>query len=126
MGRTATTILILSLILTACIQPTDPEVVQAVAEEPAPEVPDTPETEEPTRETEPEEPQGFRAADATLYILDANEIPYRQETVTDPDRWYARYRSYKLTADQYNQEGVKPGPYPYRFEHGDPPEGYSL
>jgi len=116
--KVITTVALCAAFSLSCMQPTDSEV-QAVAEQPAPDAPQEPVSSPEIPDNS--EPQGFQPAKGTVYILDADDGIYLQDTVDDPALFRAKCSAWRGAVESYNRKRNKPGPYPYRFVAGEAP-----
>jgi hypothetical protein len=111
--------LVALLIFAACEQPTA-EPQSQVAEQPTEQAP----TEQPAPETPtPEpviEPVLFAPADGTVYVLAADDTILHERQPTADD-WARTCKSWRTQVELYNRDQTLPGPYPYRFVAGKPP-----
>jgi outer membrane biosynthesis protein TonB len=98
---------------------------EPTADEPAssPVIPDDSEP-EPTPEPAAEPEPAWQPEPHTVYILDGDGDIYLQSTTDDAEHFRSLVSAWSGAAESYNVKQNKPGPYPYSFVAGDPPEGY--
>jgi hypothetical protein len=97
--------LLLGVLVLSCEQPVEPQPEEDTAAAPSPPV-------EPSFIPEP----------YTIYILNADDEVFVSTVCDDPARWPYRCKAFRNQAYLYNRDGLKPGPYPYRFVAGEPPQ----
>lgn len=106
-------VLTLSVLVLSCEQPVEPQPEEVPVER-----------EEDTAAAPPPPPvePSFIPEPHTIYILNADDEVFVSTVCDDPARWPYRCKAFRNQAYLYNRDGLKPGPYPYRFVAGEPPQ----